>query len=212
MDCLELRDCPRMGRISLGQYPGLDSADAPLGFTLERAGMSDESDFDRDRLVRILYDELHRVAVRLMRRQRPGHTLQPSALVNEALMRLLTGDLLDSRADRRIVLGAAVQAMRSVLTDHHRRREAGKRGGALQRHPLDGVLLHFEDREKLRYLDLDAAIDELARLEPRQASGRHLPVLPGDERPGDGRGLVDVRELRGGGLAIGPGVVARPSG
>jgi RNA polymerase sigma factor (TIGR02999 family) len=131
--------------------------------------VSDESALDRDRLVRVLYDELHRVAVRLMRRQRPGHTLQPSALVNEALMRLLAGGLLDRRADRRIVLGAAVQAMRSVLTDHHRRREAGKRGGALQRHPLDGVLLHFEDREKTRYIDLDAAIDELARLEPRQA-------------------------------------------
>jgi RNA polymerase sigma-70 factor (ECF subfamily) len=124
---------------------------------------------DRGRLAEALYNELHRVAVLMMRRQRPGHTLQPSALVHEALARLLATGTLEPSADRGRLFAIAVQAMRSVLADHHRRRAAGKRGGAWQKHPLDAVLDHFEARERLRFVDLDEALEKLGRLEPRQA-------------------------------------------
>lgn len=122
-----------------------------------------------DELFRALYDEMHRVAVRMMRRRRPGHTLQPSALVHEALIRLMTAGLIGRDSDNKLILGVAVKAMGSVLVDHHRRRSAGKRGGDWVRHPLDDVLDHFEEREKLRFIDLHDALEELSRLDPRQS-------------------------------------------
>ena len=80
-----------------------------------------------DRLVRAIYGELRRIAGGLMHRERPGHTLQPSALVHEALLRLLSGEALADVPDRRYLFAAAAQAMRQVLVDHARRRSAGKR-------------------------------------------------------------------------------------
>jgi RNA polymerase sigma-70 factor (ECF subfamily) len=124
---------------------------------------------EKEALFRALYDEMHRVAVRMMRKRRPGHTLQPSALVHEALIRLMTAGLIQRDADNRMLLGIAVKAMGSVLVDHHRRRTAEKRGGDWARHPLDEVLDHFEEREKLRFIDLHDALEELALLEPRQS-------------------------------------------
>ena len=122
----------------------------------------------REARVRVLYDELHRVAVSMMRREKPGHTLQPSALVHETLIRLIArGDLDDE--DRGELFADAVQAMRSVLVDHHRRRSAKKRGGGWKRHPIDTVLGHFEAREQMQFMDLHHAIDELSVIEPRQA-------------------------------------------
>src|SRR5262245_29166372 len=76
----------------------------------------------RDRLVALLYDDLRRAAARLMRHVRPDHTLQPSALVHEALLKLLAGDALRTAADRQHLYRATVQAMRQVLIDHHRHR------------------------------------------------------------------------------------------
>ena len=64
-----------------------------------------------------------------MHRERPGHTLQPSALVHEALLRLLDGDALADVPNRRYLFAAAAQAMRQVLVDHARRRRPGKRDG-----------------------------------------------------------------------------------
>jgi RNA polymerase sigma factor (TIGR02999 family) len=72
----------------------------------------------RERLVRAIYAELRRTAGGLMRRERPGHTLQPSALVHEALLRFLDGDTLADVPNRRHLIAAAAQAMRQVLVDH----------------------------------------------------------------------------------------------
>jgi RNA polymerase sigma factor (TIGR02999 family) len=121
-----------------------------------------------DGLVRAIYDELRRIAGRLMLRERPGHTLQPSALVHEALIRLFAGKAFENPADRQRVLAAAVVAMRQVLIDHHRHRQAAKRGGGWQRHPLDDVLAYFENTQRLDFLALDEALDRLAGLNPRQ--------------------------------------------
>ncbi|MFO0954399.1 MAG: ECF-type sigma factor [Isosphaeraceae bacterium] len=131
--------------------------------------MNPTVDETREARVRALYDELHRVAVLLMRREKPGHTLQPSALVHETLMRLMARGELDERVGQRELLNDAVVAMRGLLIDHHRRRTARKRGGGWQRHPLDAVLDHFETRERLQFIDLHHALDELAALQPRQA-------------------------------------------
>src|SRR5947209_19049303 len=97
-----------------------------------RAGSPDA----RDRLVRSIYGELRRTAGWLMRRERPGHTLQPSALVHEALLRLLSGEALADVPNRRYLFAAAAQAMRQVLVDHTRRRRARKREGRHARVPL----------------------------------------------------------------------------
>src|SRR6516165_2718658 len=76
----------------------------------------------RDRLVALLYDDLRRTAAGLMRRERPDHTLQPSALVNEAVLKLLHSRALQTANDREHAYRLIVQAMRQVLIDHARRR------------------------------------------------------------------------------------------
>src|SRR5262245_13527052 len=90
-----------------------------------------------DRLVEAIYGELRRIATGLMQRERPGHTLQPSALVHEALLRLLEGDTLADVPNRHCLFAAAAKAMRRVLIDHARRRRARKREGHWVRVPLD---------------------------------------------------------------------------
>jgi RNA polymerase sigma factor (TIGR02999 family) len=129
-----------------------------------RAGRPDA----QDRLIRAIYGELRRVAGGLMRRERRDHTLQASALVHEALLRLLSGEALAAIADRRHLYAAAAQAMRQVLVDHARRRNAGKREGHRARVPLDHMLTSF-DEQGLDVIDLHQALDRLARSHPRQA-------------------------------------------
>jgi RNA polymerase sigma factor (TIGR02999 family) len=122
----------------------------------------------RDGLVRAIYDELRRIAARMMLHERPDHTLQPSALVHEALIRLFAGNAFDDPADRQRIFAAAVLAMRQVLIDHHRHRHAAKRGGGWRRHTLDAVLDYFETVQRLDFLALHEALDRLAELNPRQ--------------------------------------------
>ena len=122
----------------------------------------------RDRLVRAIYAELRRTAGGLMRRERPGHTLQTTALVHEALLRLLDGDTLADVPTRRYLFAAAAQAMRQVLVDHARRRHARKREGNRVRVPLDQVLAGF-DQQGLDVIALHEALEALARAHPRQA-------------------------------------------
>jgi RNA polymerase sigma factor (TIGR02999 family) len=121
----------------------------------------------QDRLIRALYDELRRVAGGRMRRERPGHTLQPSALVHEALLRLLRGDALADLNDRGHLLATAARAMRQVLVDHARRRQA-RIEGRLVRVPLDEALAYFAD-QRLDVVALHEALDGLARDHPRPA-------------------------------------------
>ncbi len=121
----------------------------------------------RERLTRAVYSELRQMAGALMRRERPGHTLQPSALVNEAIVRLFEGEALDRASDRRYLFAAAAQAMRQVLVDHARRRDAAKRDGGRQRVPLDQALQYFDER-RLDVLALHEALDRLIALDERQ--------------------------------------------
>lgn len=120
----------------------------------------------REQLVALVYDELRRMAAGMLRGERPGHTLQPTALVNEALLRLLGGEALTRSRDRRYLIGAAAQAMRQALVDHARARGAKKRGGSNHRVPLDDVLDVLEARGRDLTL-LDEALAELAGVHDR---------------------------------------------
>jgi RNA polymerase sigma factor (TIGR02999 family) len=120
-----------------------------------------------DRLIGLVYDELRAVAAALMSRERPDHTLQPTALLNEALVKLLDTDFLSRVEDRRLFFGAAVRAMRQVLVDHARRRSADKRVEGRPREPLDEAVRYFEKR-KLDVLALHELLEQLSGLHERQ--------------------------------------------
>ncbi len=113
-----------------------------------------------EELLAIVYDALRELARRQLRGERPGHTLQPTALVHEAYLRLVDGrDMAwESRAH---FFGTAARAMRQVLVDHARRRNAVKRGGGLERVTLDtGVAA--EDSVSADVLDLHDALEKLS--------------------------------------------------
>jgi len=103
-----------------------------------------------------------------MVRERPGHTLQTTALLNETLLRLLGGESLKEAADRDYFFGAAARAMRQVLVDHARKRAAVKRGGHQQRLPLDDLLDAAEEQD-LDVIALDEALGRLSEWNQRQS-------------------------------------------
>jgi len=117
-------------------------------------------------LVELVYNDLHRLASSFLRRNRPGHTLQTSALLNEAYLRLAGTDSMRFQ-DRQHYVRVAACAMRQVLVDHARRRGAQKRDSAPL---LDLDQPGWIDRGKMEeYLTIDASLQKLAQLDPRQA-------------------------------------------
>ena len=98
--------------------------------------------------------------------ERVGHTLQPTALVHEALVRLFDREALHAIENRAHFLNAAAQAMRRILVDHARAKATHKRGGHARRVPLDDVLAVFEETG-IDVLDLSDALDVLATAHPR---------------------------------------------
>lgn len=118
------------------------------------------------RMIELVQRELHGLAAHMMGAERQEHTLQPTALVNEACLRLF--DQKADWADRRHFLAVAGTVMRRVLADHARRKGAGKRGGDWQRVTLAGQLSPDTDAT-IDLLALDAAIEKLAALHERQA-------------------------------------------
>jgi RNA polymerase sigma factor (TIGR02999 family) len=133
---------------------------------LGRARSGDEQ--ARGELVALVYDELRRVAAGLMRRERADHTLSPTAVVHEAVIRLLGEAVFDTAADRGFLFASAARAMREVLIDHARRRSAARRGGGMRRVPLDLVVDYFEG-QGLDVIAVHEALDRLAELDQRQA-------------------------------------------
>ncbi len=112
-------------------------------------------------LLPFVYEELRAVATSCMRRERHAHTLQPTALVHEAYMRLLGTDETPHWEDRQHFVRVAAKAMRNVLVDHARRRNALKRGGAEDPVPLDQVVASFEE-QSLDVLALHECLEQLA--------------------------------------------------
>lgn len=120
-----------------------------------------------DRLMPLVYDELHRLASRYLRKERPGHTLQATALVNEAYMRIVDQKNV-SWQNRAHFFGIAAQLMRRILVDHARSRLYAKRGGGAFRLTLDEALA-LPDQRDLDLVALDDALKALADLDPRQS-------------------------------------------
>ncbi len=118
-----------------------------------------------ERVFPIVYDELRRVAGYQLQGERAGHTLQPTALVNEAYLKLVGSPGADWR-DRAHFVAIAARAMRQVLVDHARRRDAFKRGGDRQQTTLSGVPLGV-DLNSDELLALDEALDRLDALDSR---------------------------------------------
>jgi RNA polymerase sigma factor (TIGR02999 family) len=130
-------------------------------------------DVARTRLLQAVYAELRRIAHAQRRRERPDHTLNTTALVHEAYLKLLGPD--DRHFDNRVhFYGAAVSAMRQVLVEYARARQRLKRGSGHAPLPLDAVPdvadpAYISDTRAAEILDLDDALHRLAALDPRQA-------------------------------------------
>jgi RNA polymerase sigma factor (TIGR02999 family) len=125
-----------------------------------------------------LYDDLHRLAEREFRRQQAGHTLQTTALVNEAWVRLSArpSHAYESKSH---FLAVAAKAMRHVLVDHARRIRTAKRGGDQHRVEIQTGMARADDEPLPDVLDLDAALRKLAESAPRQAQVVELKFFSG---------------------------------
>ncbi|MBZ5596171.1 MAG: sigma-70 family RNA polymerase sigma factor [Acidobacteriia bacterium] len=118
-------------------------------------------------LVPLVYDELRHLAACYMRRERPDHTLQPTALVHEAYLKLVDqkGTSWQSRAH---FYGVAAHLMRRILDDHAREAKAAKRAGGYQKIPLDTALVYAEEKSS-QLIAIDEALNRLAENDPRQS-------------------------------------------
>jgi RNA polymerase sigma factor (TIGR02999 family) len=125
----------------------------------------DKSAFDK--LMPIVYDEIRRIAHRYMQKERDGHTLQTTALINEAYVRLVGQQKIEWQ-NRAHFFAVTAQVMRHVLIDHARRLQNAKRGGGVQHIALDHVDAMSPERAK-ELIALDEALSELAKLDPRKS-------------------------------------------
>jgi RNA polymerase sigma-70 factor (ECF subfamily) len=153
------------------------NGEAPLGDV--SAILRAWSEGDRgalDRLTPIVYDELRRLARQYMRGERPGHSLQTSALVNEAYMRLVDYKRMQWQ-DRAHFFAVSAQLMRRILVDDARRHNL-KRGGGVPHVSLDEAALMGGGRSA-DLVALDGAIEALARLDPRKAKVVELRFFGG---------------------------------
>jgi RNA polymerase sigma factor (TIGR02999 family) len=146
----------------MGMIP--DTAEITQWLARWRQGDADA----RDRLFAVVHPELQHLAARLLRRERPDHTLEPNALVNELYLRLI-GSQPISYQDRAHFLAIAAQTMRRVLIDHARARLADKRGGVLERVPLSDAGGGAAAISCEQLIDLDTELAALATVEPRAA-------------------------------------------
>ena len=150
--------------ISLGRR---SVSESPNDITqLLRAAASGERG-DQEALMKAIYDDLRRLAVSHMSSERPDHTLQPTALVHEAYLKLV-GQHSTDWADRLHFFSVASRIIRRILIDHARERRAQKRGGAADRVSMDAVDVPFDDRE-VDLIALDDALKDLAQIDERQA-------------------------------------------
>jgi len=149
-----------------------------------------------DKLVPVVYQELRRLAAYYMRRERPGHTLQTSALVNEAYMRLVDYSQMrwQSRAH---FFAVAAQAMRRILVEHARKRHFAKRGGGAVKVSLDEAAIVSQE-QAADLVALDDALTSLEAMDERKARIVELRYI-------GGLNIEETAEV----LAISPATVQR---
>ena len=122
-----------------------------------------------DRLLPLVYDELRALAASFFARQQPGHTLQPTALVHEAYLKLAGNESVEWQS-RAHFMAVAARAMRQILINHAHHKGAAKRGGGFQRVTLDeAVTPRIGDNREVDVIALDLALQQLAKLSERQA-------------------------------------------
>ena len=149
-----------------------------------------------DQLMSLVYEELHRLAHRYMKRESPGHTLQTSALVNEAFVRLV--DQKNVRWQNRAhFFCIAAQMMRRILVDYARGRKCAKRGGGAQQISLDEGLTVSEGRSA-EVVGVHEALEQLAEFDPRKSQIVELRFFGG----------LSIEETAGV-LGVSPGTVRR---
>lgn len=130
-----------------------------------------------DQLVPLVYDELHRKAHFYMRQERPDHSLQTTALVNEVYMRLIDAKAITFN-DRAHFLAVCANMMRRILVDHARSRQQLKRGGEFQKVALDDALM-VAQQSSVDLTALDEVLQKLAQLAPRKAQVVELRYFGG---------------------------------
>lgn len=150
----------------------------------------------RDELFSAVQEELHRIADRYMKRERDGHTLQATALVNEAYLRLVDQPQANWQ-NRAHFYAISAHVMRQILVDYARGARAQKRGGAAFHLPLDEVLV-FAPEKSQELLALDQALEELAVVDRRKAEVVELRYF-------GGLGVEEVAEV----LKVHPNTVVR---
>jgi RNA polymerase sigma-70 factor, ECF subfamily len=141
------------------------------------AGKEGDQAAATERLFEVTYRELRRLAASLMKSERRDHTLQATALVNEAYLRLV-GDAPATWQSRAHFYGVAASAMRRVLVEHARRRSADKRGGGQRKVALEEKL-NLAGRSELEILELDRILTQFSEIDPRAARVAELRVFGG---------------------------------
>jgi len=142
---------------------------------LLQLGRADKNGLDA--MLPLVYDELHRLAVQYLSREDPGHTLQPTALVHEAYLRLVDQRRVDWR-NRAQFIGVAAGMMRRILVDHARDRLARKRGSGAQQVSLSLVEAP-SGQPDVELIALEQALEELAAMDPRKARVVELKFFGG---------------------------------
>src|ERR1051325_3255972 len=157
---------------------------------------SDGDQTARDKLMPLVYEELHRLAHQYMRRESPGHTLQTSALVNEAFVRLV--DQRNVRWQNRAhFFGIAAQLMRRILVDHARGRQTAKRGGSLHAVSFDDAL-YVSDERSAEVVAVHEALEQLTQFDRRKGQIVELRFF-------GGLSIDETAEV----LGVSPGTVMR---
>jgi RNA polymerase sigma factor (TIGR02999 family) len=121
-----------------------------------------------ERLLPLVYNELHRQASRYLRRERPGHTLQTTALINEAYLKLIEQKNVAWQG-RTHFFALAANAMRQILVDYARTKHRLKRGGEMQKLHLDEALAIAADERNIDLMALDEALTRLEKIDRQQA-------------------------------------------
>lgn len=157
-------------------------------------GTGDEA--AREQLMAVVYDELHRLAHHYMRRESPGNTLQTSALVNEAFVKLV--DQKNVRWQNRAhFFGIAAQLMRRILVDHARGRQTAKRGGGVQAISFDDAF-YVSDERSAEVVAVHEALEQLSKFDSRKGQIVELRFF-------GGLSIDETAEV----LGVSPGTVMR---
>jgi RNA polymerase sigma factor (TIGR02999 family) len=151
--------------------------DSTPEITLMLKAWSNGDQTAREKLISVVYDELRKIASQYLRRERQHHTLQATALANEAYLKLV--DLSEVNwQDRAHFFAVAAQVMRHILVDYARQQGAEKRGGGLQKLTLDEAVSLAGERD-LDLLALDEALAQLASFDPQQSQVVELRFFGG---------------------------------